>query len=153
MCVFTAGWGSICVRLTHWEPLAAGSPAGSKSSGWPEAWNPSRPGQMSLCSARLSLQRPHGPLKTFEANSSSQNADQTMARPNWITSHPTTVIPKEGYGVIYHIHHDFETDIKDEPQVNVHTANIKYCLFACSIAVIRLFKLYLHLFFSSRSQN
>lgn len=55
-------WGSICVRLTRWEPLSAGSPAGPKSSGRPEAWNPSRPGQMSLCSGRLSPPRPHRPL-------------------------------------------------------------------------------------------
>lgn len=55
--------GSICVRLTRREPLSAGSPGGPKSSGRPEAWNPSRPGQMSLCSARLGLRRPHRPLK------------------------------------------------------------------------------------------
>lgn len=73
-------WGSICVRLTRWEPLAAGSPGRPKSSGRPEAWNPSRPGQMSLCSGWLSLQRPHRPLKTLRADSGSQNADQTIAR-------------------------------------------------------------------------
>ncbi len=78
-CVCSAlAWGSICVRLTRWEPLSAGSPGGPKSSGRLEAWNPSRPGQMSLCSARLSLQRPHRPLKTLGADSGSQNADQTV---------------------------------------------------------------------------
>lgn len=46
----SAGRGSICVGLTRWEPQAAGSPGWSKSCGRPEAWNPSRPGQMSLCS-------------------------------------------------------------------------------------------------------
>ena len=71
-------WGSICVRLTRWEPLPAGSPGGPKSSGRPEAWNPSRPGQMSLCSARLSLRRPHRPLKTLGADFGCQNVDQTL---------------------------------------------------------------------------
>lgn len=73
-------WGSICVRLTHWEPLSAGSPGGLKSSGRPEAWNPSRPGQMSLCSGQLSLQWPQRLLKTLRAGSGSQNTDQTTAR-------------------------------------------------------------------------
>lgn len=90
-----SAWGSICVRLTRWEPLSAGSPGGPKSSGRPEAWNPSRPGQMSLCSARLSLQRPHRPLKTFGADFGSQNADQTVFTcshknkppPKWIKEH------------------------------------------------------------------
>lgn len=77
MCVFSAGRGSICVRLTHWEFLPAGSPLGPKSFARPEAWNPSRPGQMSPCSAWLRLQRPHGPVKTLGAESGSQ----TWTRP------------------------------------------------------------------------
>lgn len=89
MCVFTAGRGSICVRLTRWESLPAGSPLGPKSSGRPEAWNPSRPGQMSPCSAWLRLQRPHRPVKTLGAEfDSSKNVDQIMARPDWMTSEP-----------------------------------------------------------------
>lgn len=57
-----SAWGSICVRLTRWEPLSAGSPGGPKSSGRPEAWNP--------CRARtdVSLFRPTQPSATSQTS-------------------------------------------------------------------------------------
>lgn len=80
MCVFSAGWGSICVRLTRWEPLPAGSPGGSKSYGRPEAQNPSRPGQMSLCSAAAQNSATSQTFKTVEAESGSQKRTVITSR-------------------------------------------------------------------------
>lgn len=92
-CVFSVDVGSICVTLTRWEPLSAGSPAGPKSSGRPEAWNPSRPGQMSLCSGRLSPLRPRRPLG--EASGSRRRPENTDFTPqntrrpaNWMKDGP-----------------------------------------------------------------
>lgn len=57
-----SAWGSICVRLTRWEPLSAGSPGGPKSFGWPEAWNPSR------ARTDVSLFRPTQPSATSQTS-------------------------------------------------------------------------------------
>lgn len=102
MCVFSAGWGSICVRLTHWEPLPAGSPGGSKSYGRPEAQNPSRPGQMSLCWARLRIQRPHRPLRPSNQSRAWENVDQTA-----ITSHLRKLQPDCAVAICW-IQDDFQ---------------------------------------------
>lgn len=86
-CVCSAmAWGSICVRLTLWERLPAGSPGGPKSSGRPEAWNPRRPGQMSFL---FSLTQPSVTSLISEdllSRLCSQNADQTVARASCSTS-------------------------------------------------------------------